>query len=255
MSDRLTALHSSVERLRDIVEGLDPQQLELPAYPVEWSIADVLSHIGSGAVILRRRFDDINNGRETDSDFNQSVWDEWNAKSHVAQAADALVADAELLHGLEALDVSSRRQFRFSMGPMNLDFTGFVGLRLNEHALHTWDVEVALDPTASLPADAAGAVVDNLEMITRFAGKPSGEVRTVSVHTVDPERDFTVSLTSDAVALAPGDPTDSPDLEIPAEAFVRLVCGRLDPAHTPPIPGAGAGAGALDELRPVFPGF
>jgi len=151
----------------------------------------------------------------------------------------------------EALDDSGRRQFRFSIGPMNLDFTGFVGLRLNEHALHTWDVEVALDPTAILPADAAGAVVDNLEMITRFAGKPSGEVRTVSVHTVDPERDFTVSLTSDAVALAPGDPTDSPDLEIPAEAFVRLVCGRLDPAHTPLIPGAGA----LDELRPVFPGF
>src|SRR5664280_2725265 len=116
MSDRLTALHSSVERLRDIVEGLDPQQLELPAYPVEWSIADVLSHIGSGAVILRRRFDDINSGRDTDSDFNQSVWDEWNAKSPVARAADALVADAELLHGLEALDDSSRRQFRFD-GP------------------------------------------------------------------------------------------------------------------------------------------
>ena len=73
MSDRLTALHSSVERLRDIVEGLDPQQLELPAYPVEWSIADVLSHIGSGAVILRRRFDDINNGRETDSDFTHGM--------------------------------------------------------------------------------------------------------------------------------------------------------------------------------------
>jgi len=100
MSDRLAALHSSVERLRDIVEDLDPQQLELPAYPVEWSIADVLSHIGSGAINLRRRFDDINNGRETDPDFNQSVWDEWNAKSPAALAADALVADAELLHGL-----------------------------------------------------------------------------------------------------------------------------------------------------------
>jgi uncharacterized protein (TIGR03083 family) len=188
---------------------------------------------------------------ETDPDFKQSVWDEWHAKAPTAQVTDALVADATLLDGLEAPDDSRRRQFRFAMGPMNLDFTGFVGLRLNEHVLHTWDVEVTLDPTATLPADAAGAVVDNLEMITRFAGNPSGKVRTVSVHTVDPERYLTISLGPDAPALAPGNVTDEPDLEIPAEAFIRLVYGRLDPGHTPPS----LGTGVLDDLRLVFPGI
>ena len=34
------------------------------------------------------------------------------------------------------------------MGPMSVDFDGFVGLRLNEHALHTWDVDAAVDPNA-----------------------------------------------------------------------------------------------------------
>jgi len=41
------------------------------------------------------------------------------------------------------------------------------------------------------------------------------------------------------------------DLVLPAEAFERLVYGRLDPAHTPDVEGD---ASLLDELRRVFPG-
>ena len=33
------------------------------------------------------------------------------------------------------------------MGPMQFDFGGLVGLRLNEHTLHTWDIEVVDDPS------------------------------------------------------------------------------------------------------------
>jgi hypothetical protein len=41
-------------------------------------------------------------------------------------------------------------------------------------------------------------------------------------------------------------------VELPAEALLRLVYGRLDPDHTP---AQVIGAGTLDELREVFPGF
>ena len=85
MTDQLEVLRTSVARLRGIVEGLAPGQLAAPAYPTEWTIADVLSHLGSGAVILQRRFDDAVAGRETPSDFAQPVWDEWNAKSAQAK--------------------------------------------------------------------------------------------------------------------------------------------------------------------------
>jgi len=40
--------------------------------------------------------------------------------------------------------------------------------------------------------------------------------------------------------------------EIAAEAFVRLIYGRLDAAHTPPVENVGV---ELDELRQIFPGF
>lgn len=54
MTDHVDVLGASVERLRGIVEELDPAQLEMPADPTKWTIADVLSHLGSGAVILQR---------------------------------------------------------------------------------------------------------------------------------------------------------------------------------------------------------
>ena len=250
MSDEIAALRGSVAHLRDVVAGLDGEQLRRSAYPTEWTIADVLSHLGSGAVILHRRLDDGLAGRETDADFNPGVWAEWNAKQPEAQAADALVADAALLAAIDAVGETERRGFRFELGPRQLDFGGFVGLRLNEHALHTWDIEVALEPTAVLPGDATAVIIDNLEMMAGFGGKPGGTERSVRVRTSDPERGFTISLGPDRVELRPSEPLDTPDLALPSEALVRLVYGRMDPDRTPI-----ADTTTLDELRRVFPGF
>lgn len=251
MSEALATLHESAEHLHRIVDGLDPQQLRQSAYPTEWTIADVLSHIGSGAVILRRRLDDIVNGLESDAAFSQSTWDEWNAKSPEKQATDALAADTALLDSLDAVGDEQRANFHFAMGPFNLDFVGLVMLRLNEHVLHTWDIEVVGDPAAVLPEGATGVVIDGLGMITRFAGRPSGAERVVHVQTTEPARGFTIALGADSVEMTPSDPGAQADLELPAEAFIRLVYGRLDPDHAPPVDNGVV----LDELRAVFPGF
>jgi uncharacterized protein (TIGR03083 family) len=251
MSGELNALHGSADRLRRIVGGLAPAQLVEPAYPTEWSIADVLSHIGSGAVILRQRLDEIVSGDEADPEFNQAVWDEWNAKDPGAQAADALVADAALLERADALDDGQRQAFRFVMGPFDLDFDGFVGLRLNEHALHTWDVEVVVDPGAVIPDPATLVLIDNLEMIARFSGRPTGTEHVVQVRTSAPTREFVVTLGPDSLELAPAGRPGSPDLQLPSESFIRLVYGRLDPDHTPEVDDPAV----LDELRKAFPGF
>lgn len=251
MDNQLKALHSSVEHLRAVVERISPADLDLPAYPAEWSIADVISHIGSGAVILARHFDDVVESRATDESFNQSVWDEWNAQSPPTQVANALIADAALLERLESLPDNRRDHFQFPMGPLNLDFAGFVGLRLNEHVIHTWDVEVTLDPAATLPIDEAGAVADNLAMIVRFTGKPSGHVRVWHVRTIDPPRNFVLSFGPDSLELSSSQPEDRVDLEIAAESFVRLIYGRLDPDHTPST----VDDRHLDELRRAFPGI
>lgn len=246
----VAALRSSVTRLREVASSLGDADLTRRAYPSEWTTADVLSHLGSGAVITQRRLEDTLAGAPTPDDFAPGVWAEWNAKTPTAQRDDALVADAALLARLEAVTPEQAGSLTFAMGPMTLHFADFVGMRLNEHALHVWDIEVVDDPTATLPRQAAEQVVDNLDLIARFTGRPTGDAATITVATTEPSRVFAVALDPGSVTFGPGSDADTVELALPAEAFVRLVYGRLDLEHTPP----GAHGPALDVLRQVFPG-
>src|SRR4051812_2765555 len=228
----IDALRSSVVRLRNLAAPLNEQQLTGGAYPTEWTVAQVLSHLGSGAVITQRRLEDALAGQDNPDDFAPGVWDTWNAKSPVAQRDDALAADAALLARLENLGPDDRDGFSSAMGPMTLDFSQFVGMRLNEHAFHTWDIEVVGDPEATLPEHVAAFVVDNLELVARFTARATGESTTITVATTAPERGFTIDLTPEEVPSHPGPPAAAAALELASEAFARLVYGRLDAAHT-----------------------
>jgi hypothetical protein len=68
--------------------------------------------------------------------------------------------------------------------------------------------------------------------------------------TTKPDNTFTLTV-SPEVTFAPGGVGAAHPLHLPAEALIRLVYGRLDPAHTP----AGADDPRLTALRSVFPGF
>lgn len=247
---RVDAMRSSVARLRDLAATMTAADLGRPAYPSEWSVADVLSHIGSGAVIMHRRLDDTLAGTDTPDDFAPQVWETWNAKTPAAQREDALAADAALLKRVGSLTDREREGFRMAMGPMHLDFGTFVGMRLNEHALHTWDIEVSVDPVATIPQPVAAVVVDNLEMISRYTARPTGDTTTITVATTEIPRGFTVALTPDSVSVTPAAVERAVDLELSAEAFIRLVYGRLDPEHV----AQPHHSPALDLLRRVFPG-
>jgi uncharacterized protein (TIGR03083 family) len=248
------ALRASSEHLHALVAPLDDDALAGPAFPTEWTIADVLSHVGSGAVIMQRRVDDARRGLATPEHFAPSVWDEWNAKSPRAKADDGLAADRALVEMLEqrVSAVADDDPLEFEMGPMTLGLAEFVGLRLNEHALHTWDIEVALDPDATLPDAAAAIAVDNLGLIMSYTARPTGDARTIHVQTTTPARSFSVALTPEsAVAAVDAEAAATADVTLAAEAWVRLVYGRLDAEHTPTFTGD---ATALDTLRNVFPG-
>lgn len=246
----LDALRSSVARLRSLTAALSHDELTRGAYPSEWRIADVLSHLGSGAVITRRRLEDTLAGRDTPDDFAPGIWDEWNAKQPGAQCDDALAADAVLMADLAAVTDEQRAAFATAMGPITLTFDQFVGMRLNEHALHTWDIDVVGDPAATIASQTATQVVHNLELIARFTAKPTGDTADITVVTSDPVRRFTIQLSPESVRFGSSTGTQPPDLQLTAEAFARLVYGRLDADHTPD----GDHGPALNLLRQVFPG-
>jgi uncharacterized protein (TIGR03083 family) len=244
----IDALRTSVGRLHDLAGDLSEADLASQAYPTEWTVAEVLSHLGSAAFITKRRVEDGLAGTDTPDDFAPGVWDEWNAKAPVAQRDDALAADADLLARIQAVTDAERAAFTLSIGPMNFGFDEFVAMRLNEHAFHTWDIEVVQEPTATLPPTATELVIDNLDLVARFTAKPTGDMTTLTVRTSGPERVFALQLTPDAVTFGPS--TAAADIELPAEAFARLVYGRLDPGHTP----AGVESSQVALLRRVFPG-
>jgi uncharacterized protein (TIGR03083 family) len=252
MNHPLDALESSVSYLRDLIGGLDESQYVASAHPTEWTVADTMSHLGSGAVIMKRRFDDVVAGKETPSEFNQSVWDVWNAKTPHAQVTDSLIADQALLERILEMTADEREAFNFSLGPLALDFTAAVGLRLNEHVLHVWDIEEAFDKGATLQSDAVSFMLDNLELVIKFTSKTTGSGDVLRIRTTEPERELVLTLGADAVTLDEGEPSDAPHhIEMPAESFVRLLYGRLDAAHTP----AAAESEHLESLRIVFPGL
>src|ERR1700691_1056698 len=116
--DRLVALVQALDwsgqGLADLVEQLTPEQLRQQDYPTEWTVGDVLSHLGSGGTIMRLRL----NGEVVDM---QAIWDEWNAKDPDAQAADSLLADDLLKDPLYALTAEDQDNMRFAMGPAALD--------------------------------------------------------------------------------------------------------------------------------------
>ena len=260
----IAALRSSHDGLVAAVAGLDDGQLARTSMSTEWTVADLLSHVGSGAVIGLATLEANVAGRDAPgNDANAAVWDRWNAMTPQEVAVNVGPADAALVEAFEALTPQQLVELRVRMPflPEPIDVAATVGFRLSEHALHSWDLFATFDPAAEVAPDAAALLVDRLPMMVGFLGRftpratrPADPV-TVAITTTDPTRHFELEL-GDALELRPADPSDGHGdrLTIPAEALVRLTSGRL---------GAGTAAGdiepagrlSLDDLRRAFPGF
>jgi uncharacterized protein (TIGR03083 family) len=246
----IAALRRSHERLRAAAEPLDVAQLQERSYASEWSIAQVLSHLGSQAEIFGLFLDAGLSGQDPPGpEAFRPIWDAWNARSPQAQASDALRADGEVIGRFESLDAGQRERLRLKLFGMDLDTTGLARMRLGEHAVHTWDVAVALDPAATVAPDAVSLLIDSLGRVAARSAKPDGKKLRLRVATTSPERRFTLE-TGDTASIEPAEGDESlPELRLPAEAFVRLIYGRLDPDHTPPTETRGVD---LDELRQIL---
>ncbi len=256
----INVLRAEHESLVASLAPLSATELEGPSGASEWSIAQVLSHLGSGADITLAGLDVALTGVDHRSEgFNQSVWDRWNAKSPSEQAADFIKADEELVARYESIDADTRASLRIDLGflPAPVDLATAAGLRLNEAALHGWDVRVAIDPAATLGAATAGQLIDRAGLLLGWISKPDAigdRSATINVATTEPDRAFGVRIT-DKVELIDAAADADAVLTAPAEAWLRLTAGRLAPAHTPTGVVLSAGPITLDELRRVFPGF
>jgi uncharacterized protein (TIGR03083 family) len=253
----IATLRASHERLASLVAALSPEQLRGPSYCADWAVAQVLSHLGSGAEIgLLMLPAALGQAEAPDREAFGPIWDAWNAKSPDAQAADCLSTDEKHVQALEGLTGDDLAAISFPFFGMTLDAAGLVRLRLGEHAMHTWDVAVSGDPGARVAPGAVRLLIDNVPgfLAPRLGRAPDGAFR-IHIKTTDPDRDYLL-IAADPVSMPdwPGDGGGADgEVRMPAEALLRLAYGRLDPGHTPPE--VEGDAADLDRLRRVFPGF
>src|SRR5580698_10424405 len=161
----IVALRQLHDELGSLVPTFTHDQLTGPSGASEWTVAQVLSHLGSGSEIAMASYRTALEGApDPGPDFNQAVWDRWNAMSPEDQASGFLDSDANLVETLEALTPEQREnlQIKLSFLPQPLDLSTIAGMRLNEVALHGWDVRVAIDPTATLSDATAGVLAQQL---------------------------------------------------------------------------------------------
>ncbi len=184
----------------------------------------------------------------------QPVWDAWNARDPLSQTRDSVTTNAAFLTRLDAVTEAERAAWSLDLFGSTRDLDDFLRMRLSEHAVHTWDIVVSFDPTATLAEDASAHVIENLGQVAGWTGRKHDEQVSVEVRTTAPERAFHLDLGPAGVQIAPSsDDTDAAAvLALPAEAFIRLVYGRLDPDHTPAS--VDARGVDLDLLRRTFPG-
>ena len=138
LTDRtIAAIRQTHDHLVEVVAGLTDDQLTGPSGSSEWTVADVLSHLGSGAEINRYTLERAT-GDANDAPSNDQVWERWNALSPADQAAGFVESSAAQLAVLEGLTPAQRMGTMVDLGflPQPVPLATTLGMRLNEVALH-----------------------------------------------------------------------------------------------------------------------
>ena len=188
----ISALRTGHDTLTGLVAELPDGALTGPSGASEWTIADVLSHLGSGAEIGLATLEASLSGADAPgNDFNQGVWGRWNAMAPQEQADGFVKANEALVSRYEGLDEQTRQTQQIKMFlPDPVDVATSAAFRLNEFTLHSWDVRVAADPAAVLAAEAVPSLLDVAPYMFGWIGKPkdvlAGKHVVVAVHTTDP---------------------------------------------------------------------
>ena len=253
----IAALRHSHERLASLVRAVSEDFLTSRSYCTDWSVAQVLSHLGSGAEIALMMLESALSGEPMDREAFAPIWDTWNAKTPAQQAAGCLPADEAHISRLEGLTGAELDSINVDFFGMKLDAAGVVRLRLSEHSVHTWDVAVAIDPEAVVAPDAVALLTGRLPWLAERTGRPGDQPLRVRLRGSNPDLDLLLEV-ADKVTLAPWQaegtgPVDG-EIGMSTEGLLRLFYGRLGAGYTPPATVSGAPA-LLDQLRAVFPGY
>jgi uncharacterized protein (TIGR03083 family) len=252
----IAVVRASQDALAALAAPLSAEQLRQRSFAKDWTIAQVLSHLGSQAEIMDATFSAIVAGEEPPGqDTMPAVWDRWNAMTPEEQRDGCLASNEQAVAHMEALDDDQLEHLHLVLfgGVFEVDVEGFAHLRLSEHSMHSWDVAVALDPTARIPQATVDIVLAFAPALIARVGKPQPVPIRVRIDLTDPTQSLALVAEDDAVALEPwADQDVTGTVRTSSEAFLRLLYGRVAERDQIDIDAPDV---TLADLQALFPGF
>jgi uncharacterized protein (TIGR03083 family) len=253
------ALHSSSRRLRALVTELSDAQLVRPSFASGWSVAQVLSHLGSGAEIcghlVRRGLDGDSSAPRPEE--IESVWERFDAMSASEQRAAWLEADERHLGMLDAIDPARHGIVQIPYFSGLLDLASYGGYRLSEQTIHGWDVAVALDPSARLPHAEAQLLWERIDLVASRFHNATALARLaparIALELTDTGQRFSLHLTSELHLYPRVATVPTTVVSGASDAVLRLVYGRNRPDDGLQV--EVEGRATVNDLRALFPGY
>lgn len=253
----LSAIAASSSRLAAVVEPLTVADLGALSFAADWTVAQVLSHLGSAAEISTTLLErGVAGGTEgPQAEQVRPVWARWDAMTPADQRAAWLEADGRHREVLAGLDPAQLDDVRVPYFSGLLDVATYAGYRLSEQSVHAWDIEVSLDDDAVIPDAEVDLLLERVDLVaTRFRdGDVLASVSGQQVAVDVTDRDVATTLDLGAglhMYLNSAGGTDG-TITGTAEELLRLVYGR----HRPGDSTAADGGVSIELLRRLFPGY
>ncbi len=227
--------------IRAYLGELTPEQWESQSACAEWQVRDVVSHLIGGA---ERQAESMERGRSGDSDPPAGFVPPDAAALSAANAQRDIDRRNEMAgHILESFDASYEKlhQEFDQYGESSWDtlawhmrrgaMTGaaYVELRIQELAIHDWDIRSAFDTNPALDPDCVPVLMD---MSPRWLGmcfRPSAPLPKPVVYGFNVGGEaYRMTVTGDAFQMEAGE-ASQPDLSLSAttEQYLLFTYGRL----------------------------
>ncbi len=221
------AERSEIDRLGAHLAQLDPDGWIEQSYCLEWRIYQVVSHISSGArIFLGSLANWFDRGPAMGSEQMQAIWAKFNSLLPDQMLEEFQAATTDYFARLEALPAEAGLQ----------EVAGFLGkvpaedmlaLRLQEVALHTWDVLVARDRAARIPEDVAELIVPAQMRIRGLRPSTALQGKRVRLETPDGIWRQLIDFRGERPVIEESGSGDSDiQVEAPLEEMCRLLGGR-----------------------------
>ena len=248
IEQRVAVAKGLAANIREYLGKLTPEQWELPSACAEWQVRDVVSHLIGGA---ERQAESMERGRGGDPNPPAGFVPPEPAALSAANAQRDIDRRGQLAgRFLEAFDASYEKLHRefdefaktswdtlcwhVRRGAMTA--ASYVELRIQELAIHDWDIRSAFQPNAGLDPGCVPVLLDMSPTWLGMCFRPSDRLPDPLVYGFDvgpePSRQYRMSVTGDAFEMNPGPAPDAGlSLSATAEQYLLFTYGRLTAAE------------------------